>query len=174
MPDSRRLLFGSQEPGTSPPVTRTWTVEIDSDSGRMVSKTEFSLPGGIRSIDALAVSPSGKEVAFLGEGDSGKAVWIQHVESGSLQKLASYSASTHGGAAFSPDGTTLIYTALGEERMEVFSIRRSGGSWGEPRRIASDDADLIHPRVSPDGRWVAASRVRWTKTLRSRELGEER
>jgi Tol biopolymer transport system component len=174
MPDSRRLLFGSQEPGTSPPVTRTWTVEIDPDSGRMVSKTEFSLPGGIRRIDALAVSPSGKEIAFLGEGEGGKAVSIQNVESGSLQKLASYSASTHGGADWTPDGTTLIYTALGEERMEVFSIRRSGGSWGQPRRIASDDADLIHPRISPDGRWVAASRVRWTKTLRSRELGEAR
>jgi Tol biopolymer transport system component len=174
MPDSRRLLFRSQEPGTSPVQTRTWMVEIGPDSGRMVSKTEFPLPAGIRSVDALAVSPTGKEIAILGEGEGGKAIWIQQVESGSLQKLASYSASTHGGAAFSPDGTTLIYTALGGERMEVFSIRRSGGSWGEPRRIASDDADLIHPRISPDGGWVAASRVRWTKTLRSRELAEER
>jgi Tol biopolymer transport system component len=166
LPDSRRLVFGSQEPGTSPLVTKTWTVEIDPDSGKAVSKKELSFPAEIGNPDGLAFSPSGTEIALLG----GEAIWLQDTEKGSLTRLASYRTSTHGGIDWTPDGKTLVYTALGTDRMEIFAMTRSGSSWSEPRRLASDRGDLIHPRISPDGRFIACTRVQWTKSLRTKSI----
>jgi Tol biopolymer transport system component len=174
LPDSRRLVFGSREPGPSGIESRTWMVEIDSDSGTAVSRKELPLPAGIRSLDGLAFSPNGAEIAMLGDGEGGTAIWIQDAGTGSLTRVAPYASTTHGGLDWSPDGKTLVYSALGSDHMEIFAITRDrpgGSSWSEPHRLASDGADLLHPKVSPDGRFVAVSRVKWTKRIRSRGTG---
>ena len=51
--------------------------------------------------------------------------------------------------------------------MQLFRVPAGGG---EPVQLTADDANLLHPRVSPDGRWVAATRLRQTKELRRLEL----
>jgi Tol biopolymer transport system component len=173
LPDSRRLVFDSQDIGITPAVTRTWVVEIDPDSGKAVSKKELLRPAGVRSLESVAFSPSGRELALLGEAENGKAIWVQDVEKGSLQRLAPYAASTHGGIDWAPDERTLIYSALGAEHMEIFSVTRNQGSWGEPRRVAAEaDADLLQPQVSPDGRFIACARVKWTKRLMRKDVLE--
>ncbi len=40
--------------------------------------------------------------------------------------------------------------------MQLFGIPRHRGS---PHQLSHDAASLLHPRVSPDGRWVACTRI---------------
>ena len=69
--------------------------------------------------------------------------------------------------AWTPDGQTLLYSALVGDRMQIFSIAREGGA---VRQLTHADVNLMHPSVSPDGRLVAASRIQWRKELRRMKL----
>ncbi len=51
--------------------------------------------------------------------------------------------------------------------MQIFKIAVGGG---RPQRLSDDDAGLLHPQVSPDGRYVACSRLQWIKELRRIKL----
>ncbi len=56
----------------------------------------------------------------------------------------------------------LLYSALIDDRMQIFAIPRTGGT---PRQLTHGDVNMMHPSVSPDGRLVAASRIPWHKEL---------
>jgi hypothetical protein len=47
--------------------------------------------------------------------------------------------------------------------MQLFAIPAGGGM---PRRLTSGAAHLLHPQVSPDGRWIAATRLVHTIQVR--------
>jgi len=40
--------------------------------------------------------------------------------------------------------------------MQLFAIPAAGGT---PRRLTNDEAHILHPQVSPDGRFIAATRL---------------
>ena len=46
--------------------------------------------------------------------------------------------------------------------MQIFAVARDGGA---PRQLTRGDVNMLHPSVSPDGRWIAASRIPWHKEL---------
>jgi Tol biopolymer transport system component len=72
------------------------------------------------------------------------------------RKIVDYPMRTYGGVDWTPDGKTLIYSALSGTRMQLFAIPAAGGI---PRRLTSATEHLLHPQVSPDGRWIAATRL---------------
>jgi Tol biopolymer transport system component len=67
-----------------------------------------------------------------------------------------------GNASFS--GPPVIYS---ENRLQLFSIPRAGG---QPTQLTHDSANLMHPRVSPDGRFIAATRISQSKQILRRPL----
>jgi Tol biopolymer transport system component len=51
--------------------------------------------------------------------------------------------------------------------MQLFAIPAAGGL---PRRLTSGPAHILHPQVSPDGRWIAATRLAHTIEVRRMAL----
>ncbi len=61
-----------------------------------------------------------------------------------------------------PDGKTLVFAALDGDRMQIYSVSRDGTN---VRRLSDGQGNLLGPRVSPDGKWIACSRLDTTQKL---------
>ncbi|MFC1661827.1 S41 family peptidase, partial [Gemmatimonadota bacterium] len=106
----------------------------------------------------LAVSPNGKEVAFISRGE----VFVTSVEGG-VTKQISRTAEREAHVSFSPDGTTLLYASERDGRWRIFQAKRTREE--EPYFYAStlvDETALVdnehensQPLYSPDGKEIA-------------------
>jgi tricorn protease len=106
----------------------------------------------------LAVSPNGKEVAFVFRGD----VFVTSVEGG-ITKQITRTPQTETGVAFSPDGNALIYASERDGRWGIWEARRTRAE--EPYFYAStviretpvivNDRQNAQPSYSPDGSEIA-------------------
>jgi hypothetical protein len=163
-PDGRRLIFDSWDRNGVPRFAKPWIITIDPETGRSLGATRMPLPSAVAGISGEAWSPRDDEIAFIERiDDSRRALWLSHPDGTAAQKLVEFSSYTIGGVAWTPDGTELLYGALADDRMQIFAIARAGGA---PRQLTHDAANMMHPSVSPDGRFVAASRIPWHKELR--------
>jgi Tol biopolymer transport system component len=167
-PDGRHLIFDSWERGGQPGVSKPWIVTIDPATGKAVSVERLPLPDPIKNGLWHSWSPGGDEIAFeeLVQGNS-RILWVVSTDGKRAEKLAEYTSSTYGGLDWTPDGKTIVYGASAGERMQLFAVPSSGGV---PRRLTSDAANLMHPQVSPDGRWIACTRMSQSKEIRRRKL----
>jgi len=102
-------------------------------------------------------SPVVAEVAVEAEapGTGARQLWIARADGTSAERIASYRSTTHGALDWSRDGQTIVYAGLAGERLQLFAVARRGG---EPRQVTRDEGNLLHPAVSPDDRWIAATR----------------
>jgi Tol biopolymer transport system component len=163
-PDGRQLVFDSWDRGGPPGISKPWIATIDPATGRPLSVERLPLPEGVESSLLAAWSPLGGEIALVERaGRSRHALWILSVDGTQAEKLLEFPSSTYGGVDWTPDGQQLVFSALEEGRMQLFVLPRVGG---EPRLLTDDSESLIHPQVSPGGRWVAATRARRAKELR--------
>jgi Tol biopolymer transport system component len=168
-PDGRKLMFTSWVKDGQPGISRAWKVTLEPDSGKVLRIDKLPLPPDIRSAQWTAWSPDGKEIAIEDDrGGGNRSLWIVDADGAHAQKLIDYKNSTLGGLDWTPDGKTIIYAALAEDRMQLFRILRHGGS---PNQLSHDLDNLMHPRVSPDGRWVACTRVRQSLQIWHRTSG---
>jgi tricorn protease len=111
--------------------------------------------GGARD---MAVSPSGKEVAFIVRGE----VFVTAVE-GTATKQITHTPGQEADVSFSPDGNTLLYASERDGRWRIFQARRTRAA--EPYFYAStvvaetplldDGHEHTQPEYSPDGGQVA-------------------
>jgi Tol biopolymer transport system component len=153
-PDGRKLLFSSWQKGGAPGIYHLWVTTIDPETGRALSSEKLPLPSEAHSPEWAVWSPSGEEIAIEDESGPGeRTIWVLSAEK--IDRLISYKCETYGGLDWTPDGKAILYGALDSGRMQIFSIARSGGA---PAKLTSDPAGLMHPRVSPDGKWIAATR----------------
>ncbi len=166
-PDGTKLVFDSWERG-APGVSKPWVATIDPATGQPVSIERLPLPPGFAGTLLAAWSPLGDEIAAVEriQGER-QALWILDVDGGDARKLLEFEASTYGGVDWTPDGETLVYGASSDGRMQLFSIPRNGG---QSHQLTTDAANLIQPQISPDGRWIAATRVHRSKELRRMSL----
>src|SRR6267142_324859 len=156
-PNGRKLIFSSWVRDGQPGIYRVWLVTLDPDSGKVLRIDRLPLPPDIHSAEWTAWSPDGKEIAIEDDrGDENRSLWIVDADGAHAQKLIDYKGSTLGGLDWTPDGKTIIYAALAEDRMQLFCIPRHGGS---SNQLSHDLSNLLHPRISPDGRWVACTRI---------------
>ena len=65
------------------------------------------------------------------------------------------------------DGKNIIYSALAGDGLQLFAVPRTGGA---PQQLTHDSGNLMHPRVSPDGRWIACTRIVQSKQIWRRPL----
>jgi Tol biopolymer transport system component len=167
-PDGSKLIFTSWE-RSSGGASGAWMVIIDPSSGKPVSVEKLEVPEGIKNIMEAAWSPTGNKIAVLqGVGGSLKReLWIVDTDMAEAEKLHEFESSTYGGFDWTPDGKEILFSALWQDQMQLFSIPSSGG---RSTRITSDYGNLMHPQVSPDGRWVACTRMDQVKELRRLKL----
>lgn len=106
----------------------------------------------------IAVSPNGKEVAFLYRGD----VFVSSVDGGVTKRITA-TPTQELGIGFSPDGKSIIYTAERNNKWSIFESTKLRTD--EPYFYAStliketpvlDNAnDNTQPLYSPDGKEIA-------------------
>jgi Tol biopolymer transport system component len=163
-PDSRRLVFDSWERGGPQGVSKPWIVTIDPSNGKPLRVERLPLPNPIKDATFESWSPKGDEIAIEERtGSNGHILWVVSTEGKHAEKLVEYTGGTYGGLDWTPDGKTIVYGALAGERMQLFAIPCSGGP---PQQLTNDPANLMHPQVSPDGRWIACTRMSQSKEIR--------
>lgn len=167
-PDGTRLLFTSFDRTEGTNHSYPFVVVLDTASGRATSSGRLPLPSGPSGAEMVAWSPSGEEIAIEEAMGGGRhALWVVRSDGTGARKLVDYPMRTYGGVDWTPDAKTLIYSALTGNRMQLFAIPATGGI---PRRLTSAHAHLLHPQVSPDGRWIAATRLTHTIEVRRMSL----
>jgi tricorn protease-like protein len=171
-PDGTRLVFTSFDRARGTRRSFPFLVTFDTAAGRATSSGLLPLPSEISGAEMVAWSPAGEEIAIEEAMGGGRhALWVVRSDGTSPRKLVDYPMRTYGGVDWTPDGKTLIYSALSGTRMQLFAIPAAGGL---PRRLTSGTAHILHPQVSPDGRWIAATRLVHTIQVRRMVMGGTR
>jgi Tol biopolymer transport system component/C-terminal processing protease CtpA/Prc len=93
-----------------------------------------------------AISPDGKEIAFVSSGD----IWTVPAGGGEAQLLISH-AATEGRPLYSPDGRRLAFTSTRTGNTDIFIYTFESG---EVRRLTFDDASEQLDAWSRDARWI--------------------
>lgn len=115
----------------------------------------ISINGGVQE---MAVSPDGKEIAFIARGE----VFVTAVD-GSMTKRITQTAEQERFLEFAPDGKSLVYASEREGKWQIFKSSKVRAE--EPFFFASTlikeepmvslDADAYLPKISPDGKKLA-------------------
>jgi len=167
-PDSRRLVFDSQDRGGASFLSKAWIVHIDPETGQPQDVHELPTPDGAPGFKVLSWSPVADEIGLTYPVGPGRFVLALLTPDGAPpRRLTEFEASTAGGISWTPDGRRIVYSALAEGRMQLFAIDPSSS---QSSRLTSDASSLILPQVSPDGRWIAATRLLRAKQLRRLRL----
>jgi len=161
--DGTRLLFVSWEKGGQAGVSYPFVVTIDTATGRAVGHGRLPLPTQIHNAVWAAWSPVSDDVALEEDLGGGRhALWIAASDGASARKVTEYSMATYGGVSWTPDAKALVYTASSGERMQLFAIPAAGGT---PQQLTHDSGNVLHPRVSPSGTLIAATRLAHRKEI---------
>jgi len=162
-PDGRKLVFDSWERGESSRGSKPWIVTVDPATGKPLRVEPLPLPEPIKNGTWEAWAPTGDEIAFEERiGRNGHILWVVSADGKRAEKLTEYTSNTFGGLDWTSDGKSIVYGALAGERMQIYSVPRPGGP---PRQLSHDPANLMHPQVSPDGRWIACTRISQSKEI---------
>lgn len=167
-PDGRKLLFNSWVRGGTAGIDRLFVLGIQPVTGQVLNATQLPLPAEIHSASWAAWSPDGKEIALEDKREGGnRALWIVKADGTHGEKLLDYQGTTYDGLDWTPDGKTIIYSGLAGDKLQLFSIPRDGGT---PVQLTHDAGNLMQPRVSPDGKWIACTRIVQAKQIWRRPL----
>ncbi|MGA8144587.1 MAG: hypothetical protein WB987_11915 [Candidatus Acidiferrales bacterium] len=167
-PDGRKLLFSSWERGGTPGIDKLWVLGIQPVTGNVQETTKLPLSAEIRSSSWVAWSPDGKEIAIEdNRGGGNRSLWIVHADGSHAEKLLDYQGTTYDGLDWTADGKAIIYSGLAGDKLQLFSMPRAGG---DPTQLTHDAGNLMQPRVSPDGRWIACTRIVQSKQIWRRPL----
>jgi Tol biopolymer transport system component len=108
-------------------------------------------------------SPDGQEIAIEDDrGGNHRTLWVVDVDGSHPEHVLDYSGTTHDGLDWAHDGKAIIFAGLAGNRLQLFSEERSGG---KPIQLTHDSGNLMHPRVSPNGRWIACTRMTQSKQI---------
>jgi Tol biopolymer transport system component len=167
-PDGQKLMFESWERGGKPEVGKIYILTMDTKAGAVVKSEMLTLGPEIESANWSAWSPDGKEIAIEDDRGNGKrALWVVRADGSHPQKLTEYEGTSYGGLDWTRDGKAIVFAGLAGERLQIFSEPRAGGPLVQ---LTHDSGNLMHPRVSPDRRWIACTRIMQSKQIWRRQL----
>ena len=97
------------------------------------------------------ISPDGKRVAVIDGAASGE-VYVIDMQRGVKARLT-FSTGSDSSVSWSPDGKMLVYDSLvgGASKPNVLKMRSANGN-GTEQTVAREDATLMLPSFSPDGK----------------------
>jgi serine/threonine protein kinase/Tol biopolymer transport system component len=96
-----------------------------------------------------AVSPDGKNVAYISDDATRQSLWLQSVETGNAQPLVAPDAVFYTELSFSPDGKYVYYIVSRLPERTLYRISVGGGA---PEKISENVLNLF--ALSPDGRRI--------------------
>ena len=97
------------------------------------------------------LSPDGSRIAVAIRDADKSAIWIYEIATGTFSRLSSPAAATS--PSWTPDGNSVVYTALGsEKRYAVWRQAADGGS--PPSKLFDALSFTMQTVVAPDGRSV--------------------
>ncbi len=99
-------------------------------------------------------SPDGTTIAFLSDRDGMGHIYLMNDDGTNLRRLASHTGE-ESAPTWSPDGTRLAYVVDGHVWLHDLAS-------GTDRELTPAGARELEPSFSPDGAWLAVSRVRGT------------
>ena len=100
---------------------------LDTAAGRATSSIRLPLPPALSGAEMTAWSPAGEEIAIEEAMPGGRhALWVIRSDGTAARKLVDYPMRTYGGVDWTPDGKTLIYTALSGIACTLRHSRRRG------------------------------------------------
>jgi Tol biopolymer transport system component len=167
-PDGQKLLYSSWMRNGEPGIDKLWVTTMDLELGRALRTEMLPLTAEIRSASWSAWSPDGKEIAVEDNlGGGMRSLWIVRSDGTHAEKLLDYQGTTYDGLDWTADGKSIIYSGLAGDGLQLFSVPRAGGT---PRQLTHDSGNLMHPRVSPDGRWIACTRIVQSRQIWRRPL----
>ncbi|MFN4285547.1 MAG: S41 family peptidase [Lacibacter sp.] len=122
--------------------------------GRYPDQQVYRVTGG----SGMAVSPNGKEIAFLYRGD----VFVTSVEGG-LTKRITHTPEQESSVSFSPDGKALLYSSQRNQRWGIYETRiaRKEEPYFYAATLLTETPLIVNnngntqPLYSPDGKEVA-------------------
>jgi WD40 repeat protein len=156
-PDGKKLLFSSWDRNGQPGIDKLYVLSVDTEVGRALKADLVPLPPEIRSASWAAWSPDGEKIAIEdNRGGQDRALWTIHADGSHAEKLLDYTGTTYDGVDWAPDGKTIVFSALASGHMQIFVIPAFGGPKAQ---LTQDSGNLLHPRISPDGKWIACTRV---------------
>ncbi len=159
-PDSRELLVSTFDEAARGHVP--WAIQIDPESGEATGREPLRLPGSMGSVKAYAWSEDGSQIAISAEeGDSLRALWIVN-RTGGAGRVTAYVSDTYGGLDWLPGGDRLVVTARLGDHARLFAVTPNTG---RAAPLTPEGMNVILPEVSPDGRWIAATRIETTKDV---------
>ena len=165
-PDGTRMVFTSWVKGGAPDASFAWTVTIDPrQAGR--GHGRLPLPAPIHGAELAAWSPTGGEIAIEEKLDErgtpsgwsaptarGRGKWWNTP----CQPMAASTGCRMGDRSCTRPSQAIACSCYGVRR------RR------HPATAHEDSANLLHPQVSPDGRFIAATRILQKRAVWSLEL----
>jgi Tol biopolymer transport system component len=163
-PDGRKIVFTTWPVGGNR--FTLWTIEFDPETGEYGNAEGVLLPDGMGTVDWARWSSTGDLAITEVLGGGKRALRIRSETGEWSERLVEFDGHQ---ATFdwTPDGMNIVYSAMAEDRLQIFTIPRSGG---KPIRLSLDDRPLTFPDVSPDGRWIALTRFDHSQELRRMRL----
>jgi len=167
-PDGTKLVFSSWDRDGQAGIGKLWQLTLDPETGRLLRAEKLTLTSGIRSVSWAAWSPDGEEIAIEdNRGGQDRTLWTVHPDGSHAQKVVDYKGTTYDGVDWLTEGNTIVYGALSNGRLQLFAIPSFGGV---PHQLTRDSGNLMHPKVSPDGRWIACTRIVQSKQIWRRKI----
>ena len=142
-------IYTMKEGGQPQRVPVTIATDAKGNAEKLVQVT--------RGARELAVSPSGKEVAFIYRGD----VFVTAVE-GAMTKRITSTPETEASVAFTPDGKALVYASERGGRWGIYEARIQrpqenyffASTVVREAPLVVNDRQNTSPRLSPDGKEI--------------------
>lgn len=127
-------------------------------------------------VSEMAVSPDGKEIAFIARGE----VFVTSAE-GALTKRITHTPETESEIGFTPDGKKLIYSSERGGRWGIYSAEKVrpeepffyAATLLRESPIVVSEVDNFQPQVSPDGKKLAFMEGRRTLKVMDLENGSQ-
>ena len=132
----------------------------------------ISINGGVQE---MAVSPDGKEIAFIARGE----VFVTSAD-GAMTKRITSTPEAERFVTFTPDGKGVVYASQRDGRWSIFKTTRVleneplffGSTLLQEEVLVSGDEDFYLPSFSPDGKKLAYVAGRRTLRVKELETGE--
>jgi len=112
---------------------------------------------GSGKILSAVISPDGKYLAYVEEGDKMRTLWLQQILSATRTRLFPPATGGYEGLRFSPDGNYLYFTRGLGAAVSLYRLATLGGT---PQQVMNDFAPPGRFAISPDGKSVAFLRRR--------------
>ena len=124
----------------------TGTVMASAEPLTLEAITKISRMGDI------AVSPDGKQIAFVSNHSGASKIWLIPSDGGEPKLLNSTTETSESSPQWSPDGKQIAYLGANHGQLDIYIVASQGGT---ARRLTNDKGNKHAIRWSPDGKEIA-------------------